>query len=118
MQSSVDEPLRNVIDNVRVAVSRVCNGIDDMNRLGNNRLVVRAEIYPGRLPTLYAALESINIHLSQHTLPDVSALKEVAECPIAIQVTSLANDTSDRVNLPNGTRPPKTSVRPFGFLRS
>jgi hypothetical protein len=101
VQSSVHEPLRNIIDDVRVAVSRVCNGIDDMNRFGNNRLVVRAEIYPSKLPTLYAALQSIKIHVSQHALPDVSALKEDVEYPIAVQVTSLADDTGDRVNLPN-----------------
>ena len=101
VQSTVNEPLRNIIDNVRMAVSRVCNGIDDMNRLGNNRLVVRAEIYPGRLPMLYAALESINIQPSQHTLQEVSALNEDSEYPITLQFTSLADDTDDRVGLPN-----------------
>ncbi len=100
VKSSVHEPLRNIIDNVRLAVSKVCGGVDDMNRLGNKALVVRAEIYPRKLPMLYAALESIQVNVSQHSLPDLGGFAEDTEYPMTLQVTSLADDTDDRVNLP------------------
>ncbi len=100
LQSSVHKPLRNIIDNARVTVSRVCGGIDDMNMLGNKALVIRAEIYPSKLPALYAALQSIQIYVIQHSLPDKSALKEEFEYPMTRQITSLADDTNNRVTLP------------------
>ena len=101
LQSSVHQPLRNVIDDVRVTVSRVCNGIDEMSRFGNKALIVRAEIYVGRLPALYAALEASGIKVSEKTRPDVSTFSKDAEYPVTLQVIGLSDDTDDRITIPS-----------------
>ncbi|MEH6358607.1 MAG: hypothetical protein V7745_06430 [Pseudomonadales bacterium] len=100
VRASVQEPLRIVMDKVRATVSKVCGGIDDMQLLGNKALVIRAEIYPEKLPALYTALTSIGITINKQNLLDQDALKEKLEHPITLQITSFSDETDSRVNIP------------------
>lgn len=100
LQASVQEPIGNITNSARSAVSRVCLGIDDMRLLGSKALVIRAEIYPEKLPALYAALTSIGVKLSQQSLPDIDALKAESEYPITLQITSFSDETDGRANIP------------------
>jgi len=88
LTAAVQEPIGSVINPARIAMSDVCNGIDDMHLLGNKALVVRAEIYPYKLPMLYTALESIEVTLNKNSLPDKGALIEGGEYLISLHITS------------------------------
>ena len=88
------------MDNVRTIVSGLCGGIDDMNLLGNKALVIRAEIYPEKLPTLYTALTSMGMTVNHQSLPDHGTLKAELEYPITLQITSFSDQTDGRIKLP------------------
>ena len=87
------------MDDIRKVVSRVCGGIDDMHLLGYKALVIRAEIYPEKLPSLYAALTSVGVKVGSNG-PDEQNLKAGNQHPITLQISSLSNDTDDRVSIP------------------
>jgi hypothetical protein len=101
IQGSVLEPVGVISSDARKTVSRICLGIDDMQLLGNKAIVLRAEIFPEKLPTLYDALASIGIKLDQQSLPKIEALQEGIEYPLSIQITSFSHDTDVAVNIPN-----------------
>jgi hypothetical protein len=98
--ASTQEPLRNVTENARRAMSKLCGGIDDMNQFGEKALVVRAEIYPEKLPALYEALGSAKLKLSDDSLPDKDSLRAGVEHPITLQITSFSNDTDGKISIP------------------
>lgn len=100
IQGSVLEPIGRITNDVRATVSKVCLGIDDMQLLGSKALVLRAEIFSGRLPALYAALVSIGIELNKQSLPDIDALQGEVEHPLSIQIVSFSDDTDRRVSVP------------------
>ncbi len=85
---------------IRKVISRVCGGIDDMQLPGYKALVIRAAIYPEKLPSLYAALRSVGVKVSSKNRPDEQSLKTGNQHPITLQISSLADDTDDRVNIP------------------
>ena len=100
LQGSTLESIIKITNDVRMSVSKVCLGVDDMHTLGNQALVLRAEIYPEKLHTLYAALLSIGIKINEQSLPDVDVLQEGIEYPLSIQITSLSTDTDRPVSVP------------------
>ena len=100
LQGSVLESLGKITNDVRSAVSKICLGVDDMQLLGNKALVVRSEIYPGKLELLYSALHSLGITLNKQSLPDIEALNQEVEYPLSIQITSLSDDTDRRASVP------------------
>jgi hypothetical protein len=99
VQASTQQPIRVGMDDIRKVVSRVCGGIDDMQLLGYKALVIRAEFYPEKLPSLYAALTSVGVKVSSKNRPDEQNLK-AGQHPITLQISSFSNDTDDRVNIP------------------
>ena len=100
LQASTQEPIRNIMSNARATVSKVCGGIDDMNLLGNKALIIRAEIYSEKLPSLYETLSSIGIKIKSNYKPNQETLKDEFEYPITLQITSFSDKTDDRVNIP------------------
>jgi hypothetical protein len=100
IQGSVLEPIAEITSSARMTVSKVCLGIDDMQLLGNKALILRAEIYPGKLQTLYNALASIGIKLNKQSLPEKEKLQEEIEYPLSIQITSFSDDTDRRTSIP------------------
>jgi hypothetical protein len=100
IEGSVLEPIEKITSNARTTVSKICLGIDDMQLLGNKALVLRAEIYPGKLPSLYTALVSIGIKINKQSLPDIESLQEQIEYPLSIQIVSFSDDTDRRANIP------------------
>ena len=100
IQGSVIQPIGKITNDARTIVSKICLGVDDIQLLGNKALVLRAEIYPKKLPMLYAALDSIGIKFNEESLPDIETLKEDIEYPLSIQVISFSGDTDRRVNVP------------------
>jgi hypothetical protein len=100
LKASTQEPLRNITENARVAMSKLCGGIDDMHQLGNKALVIRAEIYPEKLSDLYKTLASAELKLRNDSLPDHNALRAGIEHPITLQITSFSSDTDGQVNIP------------------
>ena len=101
IQGSVLVPIEKITNNVRIAVNKICLGIDDMQLLGNKALVVRAEIFPNKLTLLYSSLASIGVKLSQENLPDIDALDEKLEYPLSIQIIGFSNDTDRKISVPN-----------------
>jgi hypothetical protein len=67
---------------------------------GDKALVVRAEIYPEKLPALYEALASVKLKLGEDSLPDQDSLRGGVEHPITLQITSFSSDTDRKVNIP------------------
>jgi hypothetical protein len=100
VQASTQQSLRVGMDDIRKVASRVCGGIDDMHLLGYKALVIRAEIYPEKLPLLYAALTTVSVKVSSKKRPDEQSLKAGNQHPITLQISSFSNDTDDRVNIP------------------
>jgi hypothetical protein len=100
LKASTQEPLRNITENARVAMSKLCGGIDDMHQLGTKALVIRAEIYPEKLSDLYNALGSAELKLRGDSLPDHDALRTGIEHPITFQITSFSSDTDGQVYIP------------------
>jgi hypothetical protein len=100
LMASTPEPLRNVTDNARRAMSKLCGGIDDMNLFGDKALVIRAEVYPEILPALYEALALVKLKLGEDGLPDQDSLRAGVEHPITLQITSFSSDTDRKVNIP------------------
>jgi len=88
------------MENARVTVSRLCGGIDDMHKLGNKALVIRAEIYPERLPKLHEALSAVHIDINPDTLPDQNQLTANIEYSLTIQIISYSDDTDAPINIP------------------
>ncbi len=101
IQGSVLEPIAKITNDVRASVSKVCLGIDDMQLLGNKALVLRVEIYPGKLDQLYSALDSNGVKINPKDLPDMDTLQNEIEYPLSIQITSFSDDTDRRLNIPN-----------------
>lgn len=89
LQGSVHESIVRITNQVRLAFSKVCLGIDDINVLGSKALVLRAEIYPRELPSLYEALVSIGVKLNKVELPDIESLQDDIEYPLSLQIISL-----------------------------
>jgi hypothetical protein len=100
IQGSVLESIGEITSKTRKTVSEVCLGIDDIQLLGNKALILRAEIYPGKLQTLYNALALIGIKLNKQSLPKKEKLQEEVEYPLSIQITSFSDDTDRRTNIP------------------
>jgi hypothetical protein len=100
VQASTQQSLRAGMGDIRKVVSRVCGGIDDMQLLGYKALVIRAVIYPEKLPSLYTALTSVGVKVSSKNRPDEQSLKAGNQHPITLQISSFSNDTDDRVNIP------------------
>lgn len=100
LQALTHKTVRDVTESTRAAMSRYCGGIDDMHQLGSNALVVRAEIFPAKLPGLYEALQSIDLELLADSLPDASSLQGATEYSITLQVRSISGDTDGRVEIP------------------
>jgi hypothetical protein len=96
IQAFVAEPIGVISNQARLTVSAICLGIDDMQLLGNKALVLRAEIFPTKLPDLYAALESIGIKVNNHCPVEIETLEEKTEYPLSIQITSYSDDTDRR----------------------
>jgi len=101
IQAVVDTPLREVLDEIRVAVSRACGGIDDMHLLGDKALVIRTEIVPRKLPALRQALAGLGVRVTGRDIPAVDDLQADARYPVTLQITCLAGDTDGRVAIPN-----------------
>ena len=100
VQATTQQSLRVGMNDIRKVVSRVCGGIDDMQMLGYKALVIRAEIFPEKLPSLYAALTSVDVKVGSKNRPDEQSLKAGNQHPITLQVSSYSDDTDDRVNIP------------------
>jgi hypothetical protein len=100
LQAFVSGSIGFIANNVRLAVSHVCLGVDDMQLLGNKALVVRAEIYSENLRNLYADLASIGITLSNESLPDEAELQEGTEYPLSIQITSFSEGSDRKIQIP------------------
>lgn len=90
-----------IANEARKTVSEICLGLDDVRLLGNKAAVLRAEISPENLPSLYTDLAFIGIQLSTDSLPDIKVLEKEIEYPLSIQIVSLSDDTDRRVNIPN-----------------
>ncbi|EPJ52914.1 MAG: hypothetical protein OFPI_12260 [Osedax symbiont Rs2] len=71
-----------------------------MQLLGNKALVIRAEVFPEKLPLLYTALAENGIKFSQQGQPDIGTLQEQTEYPLSIQITSFSDETDRRVSAP------------------
>ncbi|NYZ63490.1 hypothetical protein H0E82_12085 [Luteimonas sp. SJ-16] len=95
------EPVRRLMEDVRLAVSRACSGVDDMHLLGSKALVVRAEISPKQLPVLVSALEALRVDIDRTSVPSPAALDRAALYPLTVQVTSFSDDTDGRVTIPH-----------------
>ena len=100
VQATTQQSLRMALNDIRLVISRVCGGIDDMQLLGYKALVIRAEINPEKLPSLYAALASVGVKVSSKNKLDEKSLKADNQYPITIQISSFSDDTDDRVNIP------------------
>ncbi len=100
IQGSVQASIGSIMNDVRSTISRICLGIDDMHLLGNKALVIRAEIFPAKLQSLYVALGEIDVKFNQNSLPDVNSYQEAKEYPLSIQITSFSDATDRRVNSP------------------
>ncbi|MBQ0785799.1 MAG: hypothetical protein KBT66_16365 [Amphritea sp.] len=100
IQCSTLESIGNITNDARAIVSKVCLGVDDMKLLGNKALVLRAEIYPDRLLTLYENLASIGVKLNQKDLPDIELLSKETEYPLSIQIVSFSDDTDRSASIP------------------
>ena len=100
LQGSVIDSIGKITNDVRLAVSKACLGIDDMQMLGNKALVLRAEIYPDKLELLYSSLHSLGIKLKKQSMPDVEVLSQEVEYPLSIQITSFSGDTDRRNSIP------------------
>ena len=101
IQATTQQSLRVAINDIRKVVSRVCGGIDDMQLLGYKALVIRAEIYPEKLPSLHTALASVGVKVGSKNKLDEKSLKVDSQHPITIQISRFSDDTDDRVNIPN-----------------
>lgn len=99
LQASIQKPISSIIHDARSAMNDRCMGIDDMCLLGNKALVMRAEIYPEKLPEFYSDLASLDIKLAQHSLPNKNILKNEVEYIVFLQITSYANDTDGKINI-------------------
>jgi len=100
IQGSVLSQIGEITETARMTVSEICLGIDDMQLLGNKALVLRTEINPEKLPSLYGALVSTGVKLHKPSLPDIKGLREDIEYPLSIQITSFSDDTDGRTNIP------------------
>jgi hypothetical protein len=100
IQGSVQASIREIMNDIRSSVSKICLGIDDMHLLGNKALVIRAEIYPEKLPLLYVALGANGVKFSPKSLPDISTFQEIKEYPLSLQITSFSDTTDHRVSVP------------------
>ncbi|MEH6347461.1 MAG: hypothetical protein V7785_20360 [Bermanella sp.] len=65
IQGTVLEPIVNVSDKIRLAVSEACYGVDDMHMLGSKALVLRAEVFQQKLPSLYESLTEVGVKLNK-----------------------------------------------------
>lgn len=95
------EPIRKITEDVRLAVSRACSGVDDMHLLGAKALVVRAEILPEKLSVLASALEKLGLTVDRDSVPNSVTTDRDALYPITVQVTSHSGDTNGRVIIPD-----------------
>ena len=101
IQGTVPEPIVNVSDKIRLAVSDACYGVDDMHMLGSKALVLRAEVFQQKLLGLYESLTKIGVKLNKQGLPNIESLQAEIEYPLAIQIVSLCDDTGHRTSLPD-----------------
>lgn len=95
------EPIRKIAEDVRLAVSRACSGVDDMHLLGGKAVVIRAEITPKQLPVLVSALEALRIDIDRGSVPNPATLDGDHLYSITVQVTSFSDDTDGRVTIPH-----------------
>ncbi len=100
LQATTRHPLRQITDDVRGSVSRLCGGLDDLQRLGNKALVVRAEIYPENVLLLESALAAIGVNADRNSTLFQEGLQCGLEYPLTIQITSFADDTDEQVLIP------------------
>ncbi|GLP95590.1 hypothetical protein [Paraferrimonas sedimenticola] len=96
LQASTQQPINSLTLQIRERMASVCGGIDDMTRLGNKALVVRAEIYPEKLAELLELLSELPIKLDAAPPPKPSDTEAI----ITLQVTSYAGDTDAKVTIP------------------
>ena len=99
--ASSGEPVRKITEDVRLAVSRACSGVDDMHLLGGKAMVVRAEITPKQLPGLVSALEALRIDVDRASIPDPATLDVDYLYSISVQVTSFSDDTDGSIAIPH-----------------
>lgn len=100
VQATTQQSLRVALNDIRMVVNRVCGGIDDMQLLGYKALVIRAEINPEKLPSLYTALVSVGVKVGPKNKLDEKSLKADNQYLITIQISSFSDDTDHRVSIP------------------
>jgi hypothetical protein len=101
LQAATQKSISKVTNDIRIVVSNVCCGIDDMHMLGNKALVLRAEIFPKKLEELYKRLKDIEVNITQQNLPEEGTLQSEVEYPLSILITSFSGDTDQKMYAPN-----------------
>lgn len=100
LQATTEQAITAIFGQVKDITSNICGGIDDMHFLGNKALIVRAEIFPGKLNLLCEKLNAIDVRVDPSSAPDFSSLDTEREYMITVQVTSFSADTDRRTEIP------------------